>query len=88
LFQEVLGQECISLEFRHIASYLLWYCQSHNVNDLLHLTIILVGYFAARNTDNQVTNVRILTPISFLLDLIYAGKTGAYQIGAPYGTPF
>jgi hypothetical protein len=57
LFQEVLGQECISLEFRHIASYLLWYCQSHNVNDLLHLTIILVGYFAARNTDNQVTNV-------------------------------
>jgi hypothetical protein len=52
--QEVLGQECISLEFRHLASYLLWYCQSHNVTDLLHLTIVLVGYFAAKNTDNQV----------------------------------
>jgi len=54
MVQEVLSQECISLEFRHIASYLLWYCQAHNETDLLHLTIILVGYFAAKNVDNQV----------------------------------
>ena len=66
--QEVLGQEGISLEFRHIASYLLWYCQSainasnknsENEQDtmqfksLLHETIALVGYFAARHQENQ-----------------------------------
>ena len=66
--QEVLGQEGISLEFRHIASYLLWYCQaainagnhiSENEKDntqlrsLLHEVIALVGYFAARHQDNQ-----------------------------------
>ena len=66
--QEVLGQEGISLEFRHIASYLLWYCQaaintgktsSENGKDngqlkaLLHEIIALVGYFAARHQDNQ-----------------------------------
>ena len=66
--QEVLGQEGISLEFRHIASYLLWYCQaainagnqtSENDKDilklrvLLHEVIALVGYFAARHQDNQ-----------------------------------
>ena len=66
--QEILGQEGISLEFRHIASYLLWYCQTainasnkntENENDtmqfksLLHETIALVGYFAARHQENQ-----------------------------------
>jgi hypothetical protein len=54
MVQDVLGQEGISLEFRHIASHLLWYCQSHSVEkDLLHLSIILVGYFSARHADNQ-----------------------------------
>ena len=66
--QEVLAQEGISLEFRHIASYLLWYCQaaintsnrnSDNESDivrfkaLLHEIIALVGYFAARHQENQ-----------------------------------
>ena len=66
--QEVLGQEGISLEFRHIASYLLWYCQAglnavnqtadgekdgNQLRQLLHEVIALVGYFAARNQDNQ-----------------------------------
>lgn len=66
--QEVLGQEGISLEFRHIASYLLWYCQAANnagnqlsendkdnaqLRELLHEVIALVGYFAARHQDNQ-----------------------------------
>ena len=54
MVQDVLGQEGISLEFRHIASYLLWYCQHHEETALMHLVIILVGYFAAGHADNQV----------------------------------
>lgn len=54
MVQDVLGQEGISLEFRHIASYLLWYCQHHSEEkELLHLIIVLVGYFAAKHFDNQ-----------------------------------
>lgn len=54
MVQDVLGQEGISLEFRHIASYLLWYCQHYKEEKvLLHLVIILVGYFSARHADNQ-----------------------------------
>ena len=54
MVQDVLSQEGISLEFRHIISYLLWYCQGHNEIDLMHEAIILVGYFAAKHTDNQI----------------------------------
>lgn len=53
MVQDVLGQEGISLEFRHIASYLLWYCQGHNEQKLMHLIILLVGYFSALHPDNQ-----------------------------------
>ena len=56
MVQDVLGQEGISLEFRHIASYLLWYCQHYKEErELLHLVIILVGYFSALRPDNQGT---------------------------------
>merc|ERR1719348_1045937 len=51
--QHVLGSEGISLEFRHIASYLLYYCQHHNQSQLLNLVIVLVGYFTANHPDNQ-----------------------------------
>ena len=51
--QPVLGSEGISLEFRHIASYLLYYCQHHNQTKLLNLVIVLVGYFTANHPDNQ-----------------------------------
>ena len=51
--QTVLGREGISLEFRHIASYLLYYCQHHNQTKLLNLVIVLVGYFTANHPDNQ-----------------------------------
>ena len=58
MVQDVLSQEGISLEFRHIVSYLLWYCQQHQkadeTKDLMHEVIILVGYFAARHVDNQL----------------------------------
>ena len=51
--QTVLSSEGISLEFRHIASYLLYYCQHHNQTVLLNLVIVLVGYFTANHPDNQ-----------------------------------
>ena len=51
--QTVLGCEGISLEFRHIASYLLYYCHHHNHTQLLNLVIVLVGYFTANHPDNQ-----------------------------------
>jgi len=53
MVQNVLSQEGISLEFRHIISYLLWYCQAYDEVELMHEAIILVGYFAANHSDNQ-----------------------------------
>lgn len=52
--QGVLGSEGISLEFRHIASYLLWYCSHWPCEDILHNIIPLVGFFAVNNKENQV----------------------------------
>ncbi|XP_078697296.1 S phase cyclin A-associated protein in the endoplasmic reticulum-like isoform X1 [Branchiostoma floridae x Branchiostoma belcheri] len=54
MLQTALGEEGISLEFRHIASYLLWYCTHWTNQDLLHEVILIVGYFTALNGDNQV----------------------------------
>ena len=54
MVQDVLSQEGISLEFRHIISYLLWYCQAHEETELMHEAITLVGYFAAKHADNQL----------------------------------
>jgi len=51
--QTVLGSEGISLEFRHIASYLLYYCSYHTNTELLNQVIVLVGYFTANHPDNQ-----------------------------------
>ncbi|XP_057369813.1 S phase cyclin A-associated protein in the endoplasmic reticulum-like [Daphnia carinata] len=55
-FQAILGAEGVSLEFRHIASFLLWYgvnVQSP-VGHLLNLTILCIGYFATGHHDNQM----------------------------------
>ncbi|PIK61380.1 putative S phase cyclin A-associated protein in the endoplasmic reticulum [Apostichopus japonicus] len=55
LLQGAMGAEGISLEFRHIATYLIWYC-SHftECSDMLHEVILIVGYFSLQNTDNQM----------------------------------
>ena len=44
----------MSLEFRHIASYLIWYSGHHLYEDLLHEVILCVGYFTVLHPDNQV----------------------------------
>ena len=55
LLQHTVGAEGVSLEFRHISSYLLWYAVHWpSATHLLHLTILCIGYFAARHHDNQV----------------------------------
>ncbi|XP_052278081.1 S phase cyclin A-associated protein in the endoplasmic reticulum-like isoform X2 [Dreissena polymorpha] len=54
MMQETLGAEGTSLEFRHIASYLIWYCSHHQAEELLHEVILCVGYFTVYNTDNQM----------------------------------
>ena len=52
--QGSLGEEGMSLEFRHIGSYLLWYCHHHAEDDLLHELVLCIGYFCVLNHDNQV----------------------------------
>ncbi|XP_066969549.1 calponin homology domain-containing protein DDB_G0272472 isoform X1 [Macrobrachium rosenbergii] len=54
MFQGVLGSEGISLELRHIASYLLWYCSYWPCEEILHNVIALVGYYAVNNKENQM----------------------------------
>ncbi|XP_076101540.1 S phase cyclin A-associated protein in the endoplasmic reticulum-like isoform X1 [Mytilus galloprovincialis] len=54
MLQKTLGEEGSSLEFRHIASYSMWYCVHHQCEELLHEVIVCVGYFTVLNPDNQV----------------------------------
>ncbi|XP_023932135.1 S phase cyclin A-associated protein in the endoplasmic reticulum-like isoform X1 [Lingula anatina] len=51
--QSVLGQEGISLEYRHITSHLISYCSHHSNEELLHEVVLCVGYFTVLNHDNQ-----------------------------------
>ncbi|XP_064608297.1 S phase cyclin A-associated protein in the endoplasmic reticulum-like isoform X2 [Liolophura sinensis] len=54
MLQKTLGAEGLSLEFRHIASYLIWFCSEKSSEELLHEVILCVGYFTALHPDNQV----------------------------------
>ncbi|XP_076067505.1 SCAPER domain-containing protein short spindle 3 isoform X2 [Oratosquilla oratoria] len=54
MFQAVLGGEGISLELRHIASYLIWYSSHWTSETLLHNVITLVGFFTINNRENQM----------------------------------
>nr|XP_027198595.1 S phase cyclin A-associated protein in the endoplasmic reticulum-like isoform X2 [Dermatophagoides pteronyssinus] len=54
LIQSILGSEGLSLQIRHICSYLIWYCSHHlNNSDLLNEVILLIGNFVVLNNDNQ-----------------------------------
>lgn len=53
VFQQSLGEEGMSLEFRHISSYLIWYCSHHMCEELLHEVILCIGNFTVLNGDNQ-----------------------------------
>ncbi|CAL1531856.1 unnamed protein product [Lymnaea stagnalis] len=54
MLQRTLGEEGLSLEFRHIASYLIWYCSYVTSEELLHEVVLCVGYFSVLHPDNQV----------------------------------
>ncbi|XP_040199050.1 S phase cyclin A-associated protein in the endoplasmic reticulum isoform X3 [Rana temporaria] len=53
-FQSVVGAEGLSLAFRHVISYLIWFCTQYTCEELLHEIIVCVGYFTVNNLDNQV----------------------------------
>uniref|UniRef100_T1JIS4 S phase cyclin A-associated protein in the endoplasmic reticulum N-terminal domain-containing protein n=1 Tax=Strigamia maritima TaxID=126957 RepID=T1JIS4_STRMM len=59
MFQSVLGDDALSLEFRHISTYLLWYYSASQaysdeiLTSLLHELLLTVGYFTVLNADHQ-----------------------------------
>jgi len=63
LMQSTLGDEGTSLEFRHISSYLLWYCHNCTNEELLHEVILCIGFFSVLNHDNQVNRIHICLPL-------------------------
>ena len=71
--QSTLGCEGMSLEFRHIASYLLWYCNKVTNEELLHEVILAVGYFTVLHPDNQVSQCAISFPVRATVFVVAMG---------------
>ena len=65
MLQTLLSEESLSLQLRHITSFLLWYCTQTNTNDLLNEVILLIGYFTVLNVENQV-KIELGTPPTVL----------------------
>ncbi|CAF1103729.1 unnamed protein product, partial [Brachionus calyciflorus] len=64
----LLGEESLSLQLRHISSYLIWYFKANNCEELLHEVILLIGYFTVLNSDNQL-KIELGTPPTILQQL-------------------
>lgn len=57
--KNMLGEESLSHQLRHICCYLIWYLSSNKYEDLLHEIILLIGYFTVLNDDNQVSLIKL-----------------------------
>ena len=65
MLQILLSEESLSLQIRHLTSFLLWYCTQTNTNDLLNEIILLIGYFTVLNAENQ-EKIELGTPPTVL----------------------
>ncbi|KAL8601974.1 hypothetical protein ACOMHN_008466 [Nucella lapillus] len=54
MLQCALEEEGMSMEFRHIASYLILYSSHHLCEDLLHMVILCMEYFTLLYPDNEL----------------------------------
>ena len=81
MVQNMLGEECLSLQLRHISSYLIWYLNLNTTSasnassvsnakcdEVLHEIILLIGYFTVLNEENQV-KIELGTPPTILQQL-------------------
>lgn len=51
----MLRAESLSVQFRHIARYLLWFCsEKPEAKDILNEVIVAVGYFTLNSSQHQV----------------------------------
>jgi hypothetical protein len=64
----LLGEESLSLQLRHICSYLIWYLNMNKFDELLHELILFIGYFSVLNADNQI-KMELGTPPTILQQL-------------------
>ena len=82
----MLGAEGISLQIRHITSYLLKYCvQNEGYDDLLHQVIEFIGFFAIHHQENQVNIKHALRVNYWVKKCPIFGNFNDYQRAA-FGT--